>query len=191
MRAATAPLDGRGGRYSRGAMAFHWTIAILIVANILGAIVTEDMDGAVRGLAMGLHKATGITILVLSLARLGWRIANPPPPLPASIGRGAAVLSRLVHWSFYALMIGLPLTGWAMISASTPRRPFTWYGVFDLPFLPVEGNKAVGVAAHDAHEYLFYGMLLLLALHLAGALSHHFRDGRTFLFRMMPGQRRA
>jgi cytochrome b561 len=191
MAAAAAPPDGRTARYSSGAMIFHWTIALLIVGNILGAILTEDMEGAVRGLAMGLHKATGITILVLSLARLGWRIAHPPPPLPASVGRGARLVSRLVHWAFYGLMIGLPLTGWAMISASSPRRPFMWYGLFDLPFLPVEGNKAVGVFAHDAHELLFYGLLVLLALHLAGAFRHHFRDGRTFLFRMMPGQRRA
>lgn len=178
-------------RYSGGAMFFHWTIAVLIVLNILGAILTEDMEGPVRGLAMGLHKATGITVLALSLARLVWRLAHRPPPFPHTVGTGERAAARVVHWLFYGLMIALPITGWLMISAASPRRPFTWYYAFDLPFLPVEGQKGVQIFAHDAHEILFYVLLALLALHVAGALKHHFGEGRTFLFRMMPGRARS
>lgn len=177
-------------RYSSGAIAFHWLIAVLIVANILGAILTEDMEGPVRGIAMGLHKATGITVLVLSLARLVWRLVHRPPPLPDSVRPLDAAVARVVHWLFYLLMVALPISGWAMISAASPRRPFQWYSLFDLPYLPVEGNKAVNIVAHDAHELLFYVFLALLVLHVAGALRHHFGEGRTFLFRMMPGHAR-
>lgn len=186
------PLEPGGTltRYSSGAIFFHWLIAALIAANIVGAIATEDMGGAVRATAMGLHKATGITILVLSVARLVWRLVHRPPPMPGTVKPLEAGLSRVVHWLFYLLMVGLPISGWAMISAAAPRRPFTWYSLFDLPYLPVEGNKAVNLAAHEAHEVLFYVFLVLLALHVAGALKHHFGEGRTFLFRMMPGHAR-
>lgn len=177
-------------RYSGGAMFFHWTIAILIVANILGAILTEDAAGPVRATAMGLHKATGLTVLVLSLGRIAWRLIYRPPPLPADVRPLDAGLARVVHWLFYVLMLALPISGWAMISAASPRKPFTWYQLFDLPFLPVEGNKPVNVFAHDTHEVLFYVFLALLVLHVAGALKHHFAEGRTFLFRMMPGHAR-
>ena len=178
-------------RYSGGAILFHWTIAVLIVLNILGAILTEDMDGAVRGLAMGLHKATGITVLALSLLRFGWRLAHRPPPFPDTVGPAERLGARAVHWIFYGLMVALPVTGWLMISAATPRRPFSWYYAFDLPFLPVEGQKGVQIFAHDAHEILFYVLLALLVLHVAGALKHHFEGGRTFLFRMLPGRRQG
>lgn len=174
-------------RYSGGAIAFHWIIAVLIVANIVGALVTEDWEGPARGTVMGLHKATGITILVLSVLRLVWRLAHRPPPFPAGIGRLEAAGARVAHWLFYGLMIIIPLSGWLMISAASPRRPFAWYGGFDLPYLPVEGNKAVQGIAHEAHELLGWALIVLLLLHVVGALKHHFVDHRGFIGRMLPG----
>lgn len=174
-------------RYSGGAIAFHWIIAVLIVANLIGAWVTEDWEGPARGFAMGLHKATGFTVLVLSLGRLVWRLVHRPPPFPAGIGGLEAVAARTAHWLFYLLMIAIPLTGWLMISAADPRRPFVWYGAFDLPYLPVRGNKALGGFAHDAHEILGWAFVVLLGLHVAGALKHHLRDHPGFIGRMLPG----
>jgi cytochrome b561 len=175
-------------RYSGGAIAFHWIIAVLIVANLLGAHWTEDWEGPARATAMALHKATGITVLVLSLSRLVWRVVHRPPPFPASIGRLEAVGARFVHWLFYIMMIAVPVSGWLMISAASPRRPFYWYGGFDLPYLPVEGDKALQVVAHDAHEWLGWLFIGLLFLHIAGALKHHLSDRRGFIGRMLPGR---
>ena len=174
-------------RYSGGAIAFHWIIAVLIVANLVGAWATEDWEGPARATAMGLHKATGITVLVLSLGRLLWRLAHRPPPFPPEIGALEAAGARIVHWLFYLLMVGIPLTGWLMVSAADPRRPLHWYGVFDLPYLPVGGNRAVGSFAHDAHEWLGWLFVALLVLHVAGALKHHFVDAQGFIGRMLPG----
>lgn len=75
-------------RYSRGAIAFHWVIAALIIANLAGALISDDWDKPARALVMGLHKATGITILILSLARIAWRVGHKPPPLPPGSGPG-------------------------------------------------------------------------------------------------------
>jgi cytochrome b561 len=174
-------------RYSGGAIAFHWIIAILIVANLVGAWLTEDWEGPARATVMALHKATGITVLVLSLLRLVWRLGHRPPPFPAGIKPIEALGARAVHWLFYLMMVSIPLTGWLMISAADPRRPFHWYGAFDLPYLPVQGNKAVGGFAHDAHEWLGWAFVALLVLHVAAALKHHLSDEPGFIGRMLPG----
>lgn len=174
-------------RYSGGAIIFHWAIALLIVANIAVALATEDWEGPSRAAAMQFHKATGFTVLILSVARLLWRLAHRPPPFPAEIRPWEAVGARVVHWLFYALMVALPLTGWLFISAAAERKPFNWYGFFDLPYLPVQGDKALGAFNHEAHEILGFVMIGLIVLHVAAALKHHFADGSRLIARMWPG----
>ena len=70
-----------------------------------------------------LHKSIGITILLLSLIRLGWRLTNPPPPEPPTLAPWERMLSQVVHWGFYFVMIAMPLTGWLMVSASKTAIP--------------------------------------------------------------------
>ncbi|MBA2920063.1 cytochrome b [Sphingomonas sp. MAH-20] len=175
-------------RYSGGAIAFHWAIALLIIANIALALVTDDWHGPARSIAIQIHKATGLTILVLSVARLAWRLAHRPPPFPAGIRRWEAVAARAAHCSFYALMIVLPMSGWLMVSASANRKPLSWYWLFDLPYLPVQGDKAIGGFAHETHEILGYTLIALVVLHVAAALKHHYGDRTRLIARMWPGQ---
>jgi cytochrome b561 len=175
-------------RYSRGAIAFHWVIALLIVANIALALVTDDWHGPVRSAAIQIHKATGLTILVLSIARVIWRLAHRPPAFPAEIRRWEAVAARSVHWLFYALMVVLPMSGWLMVSVSSHRKPLNWYGLFDLPYLPVQGAKAIGGFAHETHETLGYAMIALIVLHVAAALKHHYFDRTRLIARMWPAE---
>ena len=175
-------------RYSGGAIVFHWVIALLIIANIAIALVTDDWEGPARRLAMDVHKATGLTVLVLSVLRLAWRLFHRPPPFPATIRPIEAIGARTVHWLVYVLMLALPLSGWTMISAAASHRPLTWYGLFELPYLPVQGARAVGNMAHEVHEVLGYAMIALLALHVLAALKHHFLDGTRLMMRMWPGQ---
>ena len=158
------------------------------MANIALALVTDDWHGPARSAAILVHKATGLTILVLSLARLVWRLAHRPPPFPDAIRRWEAVAARTVHWLFYLLMVVLPMSGWLMVSASAARKPLSWYGLFGLPYLPVEGDKALGGFAHEPHEILGYAMIALIVLHVAAALKHHYGDRTRLLARMWPGQ---
>ena len=175
-------------RYSNGAIAFHWLIALLIVANIALALVTDGWNGPARSLAIQIHKATGLTVLVLSVARLAWRLAHRPPPFPTGILRWEAIAARAVHWLFYVLMVALPLSGWLMVSASANRKPLSWYGLFGLPYLPVQGDKAVGGFAHETHEIFGYAMIALIALHVAAALKHHFGGRTRLIARMWPSR---
>jgi cytochrome b561 len=175
--------------YGVVAVALHWSIAIAILFMIwLGDTMTanEDYD------LYQLHKSIGITILVLSLIRLAVRFLDPPPPLPNDMAWWERFGARVSHWGFYGLMIGLPLSGWAYISAS-PTSDFVTtsiWSLFDLPLLPglasLQGREAVADQMEDIHGLLSTLTLCLLALHVAAALKHHFWNRDNVLMRMIP-----
>jgi len=172
-----ARLPVPASRYSLGAIVFHWTIALLVIVNLWIGLV---------GGSMGLHKSIGITVLVLTIGRIAWRIANPPPPLPAHVAGWERGVARWTHRLFYLMLVVLPMSGWAMASGAT-RRPLEWFGLFPVPYLPIP--PAAAGAGHEVHEVVGITMAVLVALHVAAALRHHFmlRDG--VLARMLPGAR--
>lgn len=172
--------------YSRVAIALHWTIAALIIGNAVGGILADRVDDATAGAIMSVHKPTGLTILALSLFRLGWRLSHGFPRLPDSTPWWDAVFARATHITFYFLMIAVPLAGWMMVSGGS--RPLEYFGLFDVPKLPV--SKATAGLAHDAHTILAFTTIGLVVLHAAGALKHHLIDRDDVLHRMLPIVRR-
>lgn len=180
-------------RYGLVALAFHWLIALAIVAMlVLGSIMT-DLPNSPRKFALyQLHKSVGMTILAASLLRLGWRLANPPPPLPASMAALEALAAKAAHAGFYLLMIGLPLSGWMMVSASPLNIPTRIFGVFELPHLPwlstLADKKPVEDALKEVHELAAWTLAALLLLHVAAALRHHLLLKDDILRRMLPGR---
>lgn len=166
-------------RYNAGARAFHAVIAVLVVANLalgLGHDALEDSFDV-----MALHKSIGITVLVLSVARLAWRFTWTTPDYDPPLGRFYLALARSIHAAFYALMLALPLTGWIMTSAG--ERPLAWFGV-PVPKLAVEKGSTLYEIGHEGHEILGYAMLALVVLHVAAALRHHYLLKDTVLRRM-------
>src|SRR5689334_4727830 len=103
-------------RYSTVAVVLHWLIALMILTNIALAWSAEDLSRAAATRVMTVHMSTGIMVLLLSLLRLGWRLMHPIPPYPAGLPRWERLSARAVHWGFYVIMIGMPLTGWIMTS---------------------------------------------------------------------------
>ncbi|NIJ19694.1 cytochrome b561 [Sphingomonas naasensis] len=172
----------RGDRYNRGAIAFHWAIAALVLVNLFIGLFHETLLAGLR--VMPLHKAIGATVLVLSIARLGWRLTHRPPALPEAVPGWERALANSLHWLFYALLLILPLTGWIFSSNPERPRPVSWFGLFDLPLLPVSSGAAG--AAHEAHELLGLLMTALVVLHIAAALRHHFLLRDRVLVRMLP-----
>lgn len=173
-------------KYSKVAMIFHWVIAALVIANIGLAELTEDMSRAARGPYMEFHKSFGICILFLTLGRLGWRFSHARPPLPAALKNWEVIMSKAVHFIFYLLMIGMPLSGWLWMSTYGPDAAISMFGLFNMPVLPVQGNEALGGLLHEGHELGGKLMLILIGLHVAGALKHQFFDRIAFLQRMWP-----
>ncbi len=182
---ANAPLPGAvQQRYTRGAIWFHWTIAALIIANLVIGIFRDAFPPG----SMGVHKAIGISVLFLSIARLVWRWTHARPPLATHLRRWEVLLAELTHRAFYVLMIAVPLAGWLLVSASPKRRPLTFFGLFDIPYLPVARSAATDSLWQNAHEVLAFGILGLLALHVAGALKHQLIDRDRELARMGVGR---
>ena len=167
-------------RYSTGAIALHWLIALALAGELaLGFAMPKDASGFAL---YQLHKSIGITILVLSIVRLGWRLTHARP---APIEGGATgFLASAVHVGFYVFMIVMPLSGWALVSSAPIDVPTVLFGVVPLPHLPL--GESVNGAAHEVHELLAFGGLALFALHVAGALRHHFLIKDGLLSRMSP-----
>lgn len=184
----------RASRYTAGAVVLHWTIAALILAQLASGYVMAEVltDGSADQYALfQLHKSLGITVLLLTVARILWRLFNPPPAEPASVSRLEKGLSHLVHFAFYALLLLVPLAGWVVISVSPVRIETVLFFVEDLPWpdLPVLGGlaaptrEAIEGIALETHELLAWAMLALLVLHVAGAVKHQLQDG-AFIQRM-------
>lgn len=181
-------------RYTRVAVGLHWTIAALVLALIAagwwmtrGEGAAAAAPGTARFAVYQLHKSLGILVLLLTLARLGWRLANRPPPLPEHLSVWERRLAAPVHWIFYALLIVLPLTGWALVSSSPTGIPTILFGVVSWPHLPLAQNRGVSDGFDLAHAWLAWIAASLVALHVAAALKHQLADKTNVLARMAPG----
>ncbi|MFW2852928.1 cytochrome b [Sphingomonas sp. TX0543] len=171
-----------GARYSGVAIALHWLIAFFVIVNLLIGI-GHDSVPMLRAWMPG-HKSIGITVLVLTLLRLGWRLAHRAPPLPPELAGWERAAAQLVHGLFYAVLLLLPLSGWAMVSSPEHRRPLDWFGAFDIPFLPV--SRVTANLGGDAHGVLGWLMLGLVVVHIAAALRHQFLLRDNLVARMLP-----
>ncbi|MEH6662628.1 MAG: cytochrome b [Parasphingorhabdus sp.] len=165
-------------RYSRVAIWLHWIIAALILVTIPLILYGGSGETALHDTATNSHKLIGLTILMLTIARIIWRLTHKPPALPATMTRWLRFIARTTHMLFYLLLLAMPLSGWWMTSAFPKRHPIE-AGPFDLPFLPVPVNMASAGGAHEVHEIGGWLMITLIILHVAAALKHHFinRDG--------------
>jgi len=176
----------RDDRYSNVAIAFHWTIALLVLVNLAIGLLRGVIPAL--GAWMPGHKAIGITVLALTVGRIAWRLAHRPPALPAATKAWERGAAHATHWTLYVLLLAMPITGWLMASGTDKRRPLTWFGAFDIPYLPV--STAAGDFGHEAHEWLGWLMLALVALHIAAAWRHHLILRDSVMARMAPILRR-
>lgn len=180
-------------RYSVVAMSLHWLIAALILTNIGIAWYFNTLHGLARLSPISWHQSLGLSVLILSVVRLAWRLATPAPPLPAGMPLWERTLARTVHVLFYGVMIGLPLSGWAMRSAS-PLHHVLPIRLFGLPWPAVPPLAHLTGAAAQAAEHRFqtvHGLLAKLAyalvvLHVGGALKHQFISRDLVIARMVP-----
>lgn len=210
-------------RYSSTAIWLHWMIAVPIIFNLSIGFFMEDFPIPLRFIVIGAHISAGITVLILTVCRIIWRILHRPPALSSTLRRWERNLAHMTHFCIYIMMVILPLSGWALISANPPkgsvvaqeqtrrfeeakragvegRAPFAsgtariWW-IAPLPAIAPIANIGADFSGverqHRLHELLADGhtlggisMILLLLLHLAGALKHQFIDKENQLARM-------
>ena len=178
---ATLSSSNSQARYSTVAIILHWLIALALAFQIAVGFSMPDDE---RGFTLfQLHKSVGVTILVLTLVRLAWRLTHRPP---TAVERGfQGFLAKAVHTLLYAFMIGAPLTGWAMVSTDATGIPTLLYGTIPWPHLPLP--HALNEPLEETHELLAWIGLALFVLHVAGALRHQFLLKDGLLRRMGPG----
>jgi cytochrome b561 len=172
-------------------MALHWLIALLVIGNLIGGHLIELFeDAADPGVKAfgptieGLHISFGATVLAMTILRVAWRLANPPPPLPAYMTPLERWLAGAVHFGFYLLLFILPFSGWAMLSTGRVPQSLSWFGLVSLPPLPLpSGMRGL---FHEGHEVLGWVMVALIALHVGAALKHRIFDRDDLLARMLP-----
>lgn len=178
-------------------MVLHWLIALILISAIAVAWQFDDAKGLAKFQLFQFHKSLGITVLVLSLARLGWRLINPAPATLASLKPWEKVLSKAVHVGFYVIMLAMPLTGWLVVSASPKNIPTLLYGIIDLPYLPFvhglgqEQAHNLQELFEEVHEAMGKVTYALILLHVGAALKHQFIDRDSVLSRMVPFLKKA
>lgn len=174
-------------RYTSVAIALHWAMALLILFMIWLGWNMDDNEVRYQ-----LHKSVGITLLFLTVARIAWRLLNPPPPEPSTLKPLEQKLSHVVHIAFYALMVIIPLAGWLLVSISPFQISTVLFGAVDWPHLPFtsglrQGNELLHGIVENIHSKGAWVIIVLLGLHVAGAVKHEFGGEEGVIKRMIPG----
>lgn len=154
----------------------HWLMAAMILAMLFIGVGMVSSVSARHAVLIAIHKPLGIAILVLVIVRLVVRFSKRPPALPEDLPGWQRAAAHLSHWLLYALMIAMPLIGWAMLSAG--GYPVMLGGGVQLPALM--GADPIAFAwLRNAHELLAFVLFATVVLHLAAALFHGLirRDG--------------
>jgi len=154
----------------------HWVMAVCILAMLFIGVGMVSTVAPEYLTLVNIHKPLGILILILALIRLIVRLTYGAPPLPLDLPEPMKLAAYLSHYALYALMIAMPLIGWAMLSAA--EYPVAiWPGIWLPQILP--RNPALHTLLWNAHFYLAFLFFALILMHLAAALFHGLirRDG--------------
>jgi len=172
-------------RYTPAAIALHWIVALLILANLALGLYTVDLPLSPAKLRnFSYHKWIGVTVFMLAAARLLWRLGHAPPALPAAMPPWERRTAAFTHALLYFLFFAAPLTGWLFSSAAGFQT--VYLGVVPIPDL-LSKDKALADALKLAHKSINYTLAAVIVLHAAAALKHHFIDKDDVLRRMLPG----
>lgn len=147
----------------------HWTLAAGVIFMLALGFGLSAFEGEEKKLALEIHKSMGIAVLGLAAFFIGWRFYTKPPSLPASMSKLAKAGAYANCSTLYALMVFMPLTGWAMNSAF--GKPVVFLGLVTLPGL-VDKNLQAALLLKSAHSFLGFAMMGLAGLHIAAALYH-------------------
>jgi len=175
-------------QFSPFARLLHWTMAAMILAMLfIGVGMVSTVSERYHTLVT-IHRPLGIAILVLAAIRLIYRLMHPAPPLPADMPGWQRLAAHLSHIALYALMIALPLVGWAMLSAGA--YPVVLYRALHLPAI-LPPDPMLYAVLRQTHRILAYLLFATFLAHLGAAMLHAliYRDG--VFASMAPGRGKA
>ena len=171
-------------RYGAMAQGLHWVIAALIVTQFVLASMADDLPIGMHKLALlARHKSVGMTVLMLAVIRLAWRLFHKPPALPSAMKNYEVALAKITHVLFYVLLFAVPVTGWLMSSAK--GYTVSWFNLFSWPNL-IPKDEAAFKILRSRHEMVATILFWVAILHILAALKHHFVNKDDVLKRMLP-----
>ena len=174
-------------RYSTVAILLHWLIAIMVVCLFAFGLYMVDLKFSPTKLKyLSWHKWAGVTIFLLVLIRIVWRLTHKPPTHTVTMPRWQTNAAAAVHYLLYALLIAIPISGW--LSSSAKGFQTVYFGVLPLPNL-LDKNKELGQTLGFVHQALNYSMMAIVVLHALAALKHYFIDKDDILRRMLLGKK--
>jgi cytochrome b561 len=177
-------MANNSNRYGTIAIALHWLMALLIIGSIaLGLYMVELALSPTKLKLYSWHKWAGVTIFLLAILRVLWRIRHPaPPPIPG-LPKWQITAAHATHLAVYVLLFAIPISGWLMSSAFGFQ--VMYFGVLPIPDL-IGKDKALAEQLVEVHEILNFALWLLLFLHVVAAVKHHVIDRDAVLHRMLP-----
>lgn len=171
-----------GERYTLTARTLHWLMALMLLGMLGLGFYMQGLPLSPQKLQIySWHKWAGVTVFVLALLRLAWRLTHRPPPLPAHMGAFSAALAHLGHGLLYVLMLAIPVSGWLMSSAMGFQT--VWFGILPLPDLVGRDRELAKVLA-QVHGWLNWTLIAMVVGHVLAALKHHYWDRDGILSRM-------
>ena len=171
-------------RYTGTAIVLHWVAAALILGNVAFGLYMVDLPLSPAKLRYyAWHKWVGVTVFLLSAARLLWRLGHPAPALPASMPAWQRKAAHLSHVFLYALFFAAPLSGWLFSSAA--GFPTVYLGLVQLPDLLAK-NRELADVLKVVHRVITWSLGGLALVHAAAAIKHHAVDRDDVLRRMLP-----
>jgi cytochrome b561 len=168
---------GSAERYTGVAIALHWLLAALVLGQIAFGWYLQDIPRGTpaRTVYVNLHKSTGLTIGLLILVRLCWRVTHRAPPLPASLRAWQRVAARTSHFALYACMLVMPAAGY--LASNFSKFGVNYFNAVLLPPWGVDDRRFYTVF-NTTHIVTSYVFVALIAVHVLAALRHlYLRDG--------------
>ena len=168
--------------YTKPSKILHWVIAAIVITMLSLSFFLEDVPTNYQSQAYLLHKSFGLTVLALMILRITWIAHAGRPTLPVTVAHWQKLLSRTVQYSFYVLLILMPLSGWIM-SCAANHIP-SYFGLFSVPLPAIPLNQALAGWMDQVHSIIAWILIVLVVLHVLGALKHHFIDQDGVLGKM-------
>jgi cytochrome b561 len=171
-------------QYGTTSKVFHWLIVALLLAQYLIGWLMPDIHRNMKpGAPMMFHVSIGMSILILIVVRLAWRLGHPVAP-ESSLAPWQRLSSEAVHWLLYALVLATTITGWMF--ASFRGWSMSFFYLAPMPML-ASNNPAAGKAIDGLHQAMEWTLLAVIGLHVAAALVHLFVYRNRVMHRMLPG----
>jgi len=184
-------------RYTRVAMALHWLMAAIMLANIVIGVTFPEAGPGVKYAPkplLPLHISLGLSALVLVVGRIAWRLTHRPPADAPTMARWEVIAAHLGHLALYALMVAIPFSGWLVLSAhKVQKNQLTIFGVIPWPHFPIFPSLPEPVVDRWHNGLVVFHALcatwllpILLVIHVTAVIKHHLLDRDPVLKRMLP-----